>query len=215
MLCSIQQQSLDNSPDNINQQQRSQLNYYSHISRHFRQGSANCYFFIFSFDSFFFFFLHTRFLKIKTEEWSCFFCLLFFLVFIAKVECNRENVPLQTQYWRLIGFRGMNFRPLGTHTSVFLGFWKYIAWLSLPRVQLFISMTVKMYKYLKSKHTSAATKARHIFKNKFMSFNRILHHHISQKHCNKMNQKCIACGTDKRQVEDKDIMYQKDTLNGR
>lgn len=176
MLCSIQQQSLDNSPENNNQQQRSQLNYYSGISRHFRQGSANCYFFIFSFDLTFF--LHTRFLKIKTEEWSCFFVCLFVVVvfvFIAKVECNCENVPLQTQYWRLIGFRGMNFRPLGTHTSVFLGFWKYIAWLSLPRVQLFIRMTVKMYKYLKSKHTSAATKARHIFKNMFMSFNRILH----------------------------------------
>lgn len=80
-----------------------------------------------------------------------------------------------------------------------------------------ISTIVKMYQYLIRKHASAATKAQHILEIMFISFNRItaLHQHISQEHCNKMNQKCIECWFDRSQVEDKDIKYQKDTLTGR
>lgn len=69
-----------------------------------------------------------------------------------------------------------------------------------------------MCKYLIRKYASAATKAQHILKKYVHILLIELNQHLRQKHCNKMNQKCIACWSDRSQVQDNDIKYQKDTL---
>lgn len=116
-------------------------------------------------------------------------------------------------------------------THIPLSLFKDIAWLSLTRVHSGgtplvkimpvhshlsrISTIVEMCKYSIRKYASAATKAQHILKKYVHILLIELNQHLRQKHCNKMNQKCIGCWSYRSQVEDNDIKYQKDTLIGR